>query len=134
MLIGEVARRSGVSAHTIRFYEQQKLIARPERAASGYRVYAARVLDELRFIERAQRLGFTLKETREIVSMGRSGRVPCERVSALCEAHLSEIDKRIAELRAFRRNLQSAKRLAGQTCGYTPEGFCHAIFADTDSN
>jgi len=130
MLIGEVAKRSGISVHTIRFYEQKKLIARPERAASGYRVYSDRVLDELRFIERSRRLGFTLKETREILSMGRSGRMPCERVSALCDAHLDEIDKRMAEMRAYKRNLRSAKRLASQACGYTPEGFCRAIFAN----
>ena len=134
MLIGEVARRSGLSAHTIRFYETRNLIGRPPRAASGYRVYSDRVLDELRFIERAQRLGFTLNETRDILSMGRSGRTPCERVAALCDTHLNEIDRRMAELRAFRRNLQNAKRLTQEACGYTPEGFCRAIFSDRDSN
>ena len=127
MLIGEVARQSGVSAHTIRFYEAQRLLRHPARASSGYRVYSPRVLDELRFIERAQRLGFTLTETREILSMGRSGRRPCERVVALCDAHLKEIDRRMAELRAFRRNLQKAQQLAGGACGLTGDGFCQAV-------
>lgn len=127
MLIGEVARQSGVSAHTIRFYEAQRLLTNPSRAPSGYRVYSSRVLDELRFVGRAQRLGFTLTETREILSMGRSGRKPCERVVALCEAHLKDIDRRMAELRAFRRNLRNAQQLASEACGLTADGFCRAV-------
>jgi MerR family copper efflux transcriptional regulator len=127
MLIGEVARQSGVSAHTIRFYEAERLLTNPSRASSGYRVYSSRVLDELRFIEQAQRLGFTLGETREILSLGRSGRMPCERVAALCETHLKDIDRRMAELRAFRRNLRNAQHLASEACGFTADGFCRAV-------
>ena len=132
MLIGEVARRSGLSAHTIRFYEARGLLTRPTRRASGYRMYSTRVLDELRFVERAQLLGFTLNETREILSMGRSGRMPCERVAVLCATHLSEIDRRMAELRAFRRNLHKAQRFATRGCGFTPEGFCQAVVGDSN--
>jgi MerR family copper efflux transcriptional regulator len=132
MLIGQVAQRSGIPAHTIRFYEDQKLVSRAARSASGYRVYSDRILDELRFIRRAQRLGLTLEETREILSLGRSGRKPCARVVAICEAHLAEIDQKMAELRAFREHLEQAKRLAGSGCGFTPEGFCRAIFSETN--
>src|SRR5688572_18827173 len=109
MLIGEVARRSGVPAPTIRFYEEQKLVSRAARSPAGYRLYSDRVLDELGFIKRSQRLGLTLDETREILSLGRSGRKPCERVAAICAAHLDEIDRRMAELRAFRKHLQDAQ-------------------------
>ena len=132
MLIGEVAERSGIPAHTIRFYEEQRLVSKPVRARSGYRTYTARVLDELRFIQRAQRLGFTLRETREILSIGRSGRKPCDRVATLCATHLEEIERKIAELAAFRSQLQEAKRQAESGCGYTPEGFCRAIFSDRE--
>jgi DNA-binding transcriptional MerR regulator len=127
MLIGEVARRSGVSAHTIRFYEARKLVSRPARSRAGYRLYSERVLGELGFIRRAQRLGFTLDETREILTLGRSGRMPCARVAALCAEHLDEINRRMAELRAFRRQLQAAKRQADAGCGLTPDGFCRAV-------
>ena len=130
MLIGEAAQKSGVPAHTIRFYEDQKLISRAARSPGGYRMYSDRVLDELRFIRRAQRLGLTLDETREILSLGRAGRKPCERVAAICAAHLAEIEKRMAELRAFQHHLEGAKRLAEKGCGFTPEGFCRAIFSE----
>lgn len=128
MQIGEIARRSGVPTATIRYYEEQKLITRPARTSSGYRSFSDRVLEELTFIRRAQSLGLTLDETREILNLGRAGRKPCERVSAICDSHLAEIDRRMAELRSFRENLQAARALAQQGCGFTPEGFCRAIF------
>src|SRR4029079_2389441 len=129
MRIGEVAQRSGVSAPTIRFYETQQILTRAARSAAGYRVYSNHVLDELAFIRRAQRLGLTLDETREILSLGRAGKKPCDRVSAICDAHLAEIERRIVELQEFRQHLTAAKAVAEQGCGSTPAGFCRAIFS-----
>jgi DNA-binding transcriptional MerR regulator len=127
MLIGEVARRSGVASHTIRFYEHQRLVSRPARASSGYRQYSEDILAELGFIRRAQQLGFTLDEIREILALGRSGKMPCERVAAMCASHLETIGRQMAELRAFRRGLQEVERQAQKGCGLTVEGFCRAI-------
>ena len=130
MTIGEVARRSGLAAPTIRYYEAEKLITRAARTPSNYRVYSARVLDELAFIGRAQRIGLTLSETREILSLGRAGKKPCHRVAALCETHLAEIERQITELRAFQANLREVQRIAQEDCGLTPEGFCRAIVSE----
>jgi MerR family transcriptional regulator, copper efflux regulator len=129
MRIGQVAEQSGVTAPTIRFYEGQKLITKAARSSSGYRIYSDRVLSELAFIRRAQRMGLTLEETREILNLGRAGKKPCGTVSSICDAHLAEIDRRMAELQMFREHLTAAKKLAEQGCGFTPEGFCRAIFA-----
>ena len=129
MQIGEIARRSGLPAATIRYYEAEKLISRPTRTSSGYRVFSERVLEELTFIRRAQSMGLTLDETREILNLGRAGKKPCDRVTAICDAHLEEIERRMAELQSFRENLKSARALAQKGCGFTPEGFCRAIFA-----
>ena len=128
MQIGEIARRSGVPTPTIRYYEEQKLISRAARTSSGYRSFSDRVLEELTFIRRAQSLGLSLDETREILSLGRAGKKPCSRVTAICDAHLAEIDRRMAELQSFRENLTQARALAQEGCGFTPEGFCRAIF------
>ena len=127
MRIGEIAQRSGLPPHTIRFYEERKLVTRAARSASGYRMYSERVLDELGFIRRAQRLGFSLDEIREILSFGRGGKTPCARVAALCAAHLEEVDRQMAELQAFRHSLLAAKQQAEAGCGFTREGFCRAI-------
>lgn len=127
MLIGELAERSGISARTIRFYEQARVLTAPQRSSNRYRVYSDRTLAELTFIKRAQRLGFSLDEIREILALGHSGRVPCNRVTALCDAHIGEIDRQMAELIAFRKLLESARRKSNAGCGFTREGFCNAI-------
>jgi MerR family copper efflux transcriptional regulator len=133
MHIGDVAKRSGIPAPTIRFYEAEKLITRPARSEAGYRLYSERILDELTFIRRAQGMGLTLEETREILSIGRSGTKPCSRVTAICVSHLAEIDRRMKELEEFRSRLLAAHRMATTECGFTAEGFCRAILSGPDS-
>jgi MerR family copper efflux transcriptional regulator len=130
MWIGEISRRSGVPAPTIRFYEERKLVTRAARSQAGYRVYSEQVLDELGFVRRAQRLGFSLDEIREILSLGRGGKTPCARVAALCAAHLEDIDRQMAELTSFRQSLLDVQHLAEAGCGFTREGFCRAIMAE----
>ena len=127
MLIGEVAERSGVPARTIRFYEQRKILGTPSRSSGGYRMYSERTLAELAFIRRAQQLGFSLDEIREILSLGRLGRLPCNRVSALCDTHLQRIERQMEDLQRFKRQLRQAQRKAKTGCGFTREGFCQAI-------
>ena len=70
MTIGLVANAAGVSVDTIRFYERHGLLARPRRNFSGYRIYADDVLERLRFIADAKALGFSLREIKELVSLG----------------------------------------------------------------
>lgn len=127
MLIGELAERSGIPARTIRFYEQVEVLTPPERSSNGYRIYSDRTLAELTFVRRAQRLGFSLDEIREILGLGREGRLSCNRVIALCDAHLGEVDRQMAELRTFRELLARTRRKAKTGCGFTREGFCKAI-------
>jgi DNA-binding transcriptional MerR regulator len=127
MLIGEVADRSGVPARTIRFYEQARVLSAPQRSANGYRVYSERTIAELTFVKRAQRLGFSLGEISEVLGLGRSGRLPCSRVTEICDAHLDEIERQMGELIAFRRLLEDTRHKARTGCGFTREGFCNAI-------
>jgi len=69
MKIGQVASASGVGISAIRFYERQGLIPEPGRQPSGYRVYPAEVIGRLRFIAGAKKLGFSLREIRELLSL-----------------------------------------------------------------
>jgi len=105
LLIGELARRSGVAPPTIRYYESIGLLRQPARTSSGYRRYPERTIEDLVFIRKAQSLGFTLDEVAEIVSLTRSGRAPCARVLALTESHLAALDARIARMQQFRTAL-----------------------------
>ena len=126
MLIGEVARRTGIPTGAIRFYEREKLVAAPARSASGYRQYSERTIREIDFIKRAQGLGLSLDQIREVVSLGRKG-APCPRVVAICHQHVQEIERRMAELRALREHLQATIDSVESGCGVTPDGFCKAI-------
>jgi MerR family transcriptional regulator, copper efflux regulator len=69
LLIGELARQSGVKPDTVRFYERAGLLAAPARTAAGYRVYDGAARERIQFIKRAQALGFSLDEIRRILSL-----------------------------------------------------------------
>jgi len=109
-LIGELARAAGVTPQAIRYYERMGLLERPSRLPSGYRLYGADALGRLRFIRAAQSLGFSLREIQELIALSRAGRSPCARVRAVLREKLQVLDRRIAELRAFRRELAAAVR------------------------
>jgi len=69
MTIGRLARKAGVSIDTVRFYERRRLLSKPARTDSNYRVYAEDEVARLRFIKRAKDLGFSLSEIRELLSL-----------------------------------------------------------------
>jgi MerR family transcriptional regulator, copper efflux regulator len=94
--IGELARRAGVSIDTVRYYEKSGLLAPQTRLASGYRRYSARQLARLRFIRRAQELGFSLSDINTL--LGLSGQRDVARIKRSAERKLSEVNKRIASL------------------------------------
>ena len=89
LLISKAAKRAGVSAPTIRYYEEIGLLSSPSRTAAGYRRYAESTVEELRFIRKAQALGFSLDEIGEILQLSRSGKRPCSRVLTLAHQHLA---------------------------------------------
>ena len=111
MNIGEAARASGVSAKMIRYYEGIGLIPRATRSAAGYRKYSDRDLGTLRFIHRARAFGFPIERIRVLVSLWQS-RSPSREVKHVALEHVSELDRRIAELTEIRDAL---RRLA-DTC------------------
>jgi MerR family copper efflux transcriptional regulator len=116
MTIGRVANAASVSIDTIRFYERQGLIAKPRRSFSGYRIYSEEVLDRLRFIGEAKRLGFTLKEIKELLSLGVKSTAECGPVTRKAEAKLSEMNAEIARLQRLRLTLRKMVEACGGLC------------------
>lgn len=106
MQIGTIARKSGVPAKTIRYYESIGLIAAAARTGSGYRVYDARDLQTLRFIQRARSLGFSVSEVNDLLALWRDRERRSADVKAVAERHLSDIDRKIAELQGMRHALE----------------------------
>lgn len=107
--IGEVARKAGLAASAIRYYESEGLVPRAERR-NGRRVYDASIVRRLALIDLAKRAGFTIAEIRELLR-GFSGRTPPgPRWRTLAEAKARELDRRIAEAERMRRVLAVVKR------------------------
>lgn len=128
LLIGEVAEQTGISPPTIRYYESIGLLKAAPRSSSGYRRYSERTVNELRFIRKAQALGFALDEVTEILKLSRSGEKPCAHVLSLTQRHLSAIDQRIRRLVEFRAYLATElARWEQQKTATTCDGLCQLI-------
>lgn len=112
LYIGEAARRTGVTIKTIRYYERIGLI--PAAARDGrFRVYDEDTLERVRFIRKAQALGFSLEEIREIIEVYDQGQCSCGQVSRAVDAKLLVIDKKLNELQELKKDLASVRsRLA----------------------
>ena len=115
MRTGELAAVSGLTAKTIRFYEQAGLLPEPPRTSGGYRAYPPQTAHRLAFIREAQSAGLTLAEIRSVLAVRDSGQPPCVHVTALIEQHLADIERRMAELRTTRTALRTLAQRAAST-------------------
>jgi len=102
--IGEAARRTGLPAKTIRYYEEIGLV-RPRRSANGYRAFGPTELHELAFTQRARALGFSIEECRALLALYRDKSRASGEVKAIARDHLAQIDAKIADLTAMRETL-----------------------------
>jgi DNA-binding transcriptional MerR regulator len=106
LLIGEVAKGTGATRKALRLYEEAGILAAPRRTTSGYRVYGPDSLALLAFVRKAQGLGFTLGEIKDIVAIRRSGRTPCPHVCDLVRRKAADLDRKLADLAEVRRGLR----------------------------
>ncbi len=103
--IGELSVRTGVKVPTIRYYEQIGLVAAPPRSEGGQRRYSAAEIDRLNFIRHARELGFDVEDIRELLAMNEQPQASCHQADSIAQAHLQEVDRRIASLQALRGEL-----------------------------
>ena len=107
LTIGELAERTGVTPETIRYYEREGVIPpAPRTGAGGYRQYGTADAERLRFVRRARDLSFSLDEVRELLALaaGDPSR-RCDDVNQIAHAHLAQVDAKLGQLRALRREL-----------------------------
>ncbi|MBD2103271.1 heavy metal-responsive transcriptional regulator [Leptolyngbya sp. FACHB-261] len=106
--IGQIARESGLSVKTIRYYEDMGLLSPTvDRTESGYRIFTSDVLVRLSFIKRAQKLGLSLEEIQQILQVYDYGNLPCSEVKHHLEAKITEVERRIQELLTLKQELQA---------------------------
>ena len=127
MRIGELARRAGVNVQTVRYYERRGLLHDPRHRGDGYREYGDVTLERLRFIRRAQELGFTLAEITGLLALRLDPHTTAAEVKARAEEKIGEIEGRIRDLTRIRDALS---HLAGRCRGgRAPAGDCPLLDA-----
>ncbi len=125
LTMGRLAKRGEVNPETIRYYEREGLLAASARLPSGYRIFSEESVQRIRFIKRAQKLGFSLHEIKELLSMRLelTGR-ECAEVKRLAAAKIVEIDRKIQTLASMRSIL---KQLEEQCPGSGPLSGCPIV-------
>jgi Hg(II)-responsive transcriptional regulator len=106
LTIGELARRAGVGVETVRFYERRGLVGKPPRPATGFRTYQDEAVARIRFIRRAQALGFTLKEIAALLALRVTPGTDCAAVRTRAASKLADVERRLAELAEIRAALE----------------------------
>lgn len=104
--IGQAAQDAGVGVETIRFYEREGLIEQPIKG-TGYRTYSPELVARIRFIRQAQRIGFSLKETQELLALRANPAADCAEVRAQAQHKIAEVDEKISELLRVRAALEA---------------------------
>ena len=117
MRAGQIAQQAGIHLETLRYYERLGLLPSPPRRSSGYREYPTETLPLLRFIKRAQELGFTLAEIDDLLCL-RSSQQSCESVRAAALTKIDNIDRKVKSLLAMKQALTTLS----ETCATEGEG------------
>lgn len=105
--IGDAARASGVTAKMIRHYESIGLVKAPRRTEAGYRLYSDQDVRVLQFIHRGRALGFSLEQIGDLLALWEDKHRASADVRAMALAHIAELDRKIADMAAMRRTLES---------------------------
>jgi len=120
LTIGHLAQLGGVNLETIRYYERRGLIPKPGRTAAGYRQFPPDAARRLRFIKRAQELGFSLDEVRELLALGADPRQNRATIRARAHVKLDDINRKIAALTAMKETLHELVNRC-EHCGPTAQ-------------
>ena len=104
MKIGEVSRLSGTGIETIRFYEREGLLLKPQRQPSGYRQYDDTTIERLNYIRRAKELGFTLAEVKELLELS-SAHSNCQHIRQRADEKITDIETKVRSLQQMKRSL-----------------------------
>lgn len=111
LTITELARRTGASAKTLRYWERRGLLPRAARTHSGYRVFDQQTIRYAEFVRKSKQVGLTLRQMRRVLEMARAGHNPCPEVVRWVEERMQEVDQQIRSLRALQRRLHEFRRV-----------------------
>ncbi len=107
MTIGKMASRAGVGIETVRYYERKGLLNQPTRSYTGYRQYRQEAVQRIRFIKRAQKLGFTLREISGLLCLSSDSKTTCEDLRQEAEGEIRNVEEKIRDLVRLHDTLKS---------------------------
>ncbi|MFT6634793.1 MerR family transcriptional regulator [Alcanivorax sp.] len=110
MRIAELEQRTGVSRHTLRYYEKEGLLLEVGRRGNNYRDYSEKAVQRVGMVRQLKALGFSLKEIREVLDALRSDSIDCDQGAALMAEKKAAVDRKITELKAVSRMLGEEQR------------------------
>lgn len=131
LLIGEVAAQAGVNVQTLRYYEKRGILGRPQRTRAGYRKYPAETVRIIRFIKRAQELGFTLEEVEDLLRLRKVKGADKLKVRDVAAAKIKEIAEKLRRLQAMTSALEELVNTCTCQLGVVP---CPILEALEDSD
>ena len=114
MKIGKLAQAAGVGVETIRFYERKGLIKRPVKRDGGFRYYNAEEAARIQFVKRAQELGFTLREVKELLELQSKRKITGREVKERAEEKIKEIRKKVSDLKQMEASLTKLSAVCGE--------------------
>jgi Hg(II)-responsive transcriptional regulator len=124
--IGKTAKLAGVNKETIRYYERRNLIPEPDRMDSGYRLFSQHHVDQIRFIKRAQELGFTLSEIEDLLNLKMDEGTTCSEIKREAELKYQDVVSKIEDLNRIKETLTN---LIDSCTGSGPKGDCPILEA-----
>ena len=123
LTIGHLARETGTKVETVRFYEKSGLLPAPARTEGNYRSYDRVHLNRRSFVRRARDLGFSLDQIRDLLALSDDRGQSCAAVDAIAKEHRAEVERKIADLRSLKKELD---RMIDQ-CGCGVVADCRII-------
>ena len=108
--IGQLAKQTDLAVGTLRYYSDLELLSPIYRGENGYRYYHPNTKKQVEFIKKAQRLGFSLEEIKQILAVRDRGEQPCGLVKNLLEQKITEIDRQIEQMTLFKAELENYQR------------------------
>lgn len=135
----DVAKRAGVNPQTLRYYERRGILPSPERSPAGYRNYPESTVGVLRFIKRAQEMGFSLADVDSLLHLTDTRAGSCARARAVTADRLADLDRRIADLQRMRDCLAELAATCqgpggGQSCRVMVQAISNAADLPSESN
>ena len=109
MKIGELAKLTGCSVQTIRYYEKEQLLPSTRRSEGNFRLYDEASADQLLFIKLCRGLDLSLSEIRQLLALKRSPGAQCDEVNRMMEAHIHQVEARIRELTQLHEQLRALR-------------------------